>query len=48
MVKVAYQHSCGLAAGSPDNYCWGDNEYGQIGDGTDANDMLVPEQVLRP
>ncbi|MFP4597253.1 MAG: Ig-like domain-containing protein [Persicimonas sp.] len=48
MVNFAYQHSCGLAAGSPDNYCWGDNEYGQIGDGTDGNDVSVPEKVLRP
>ncbi len=48
MANFAFQHSCGVVAGSPDAYCWGDNEYGQIGDGTDANDVSVPEQVLRP
>lgn len=26
-------------------YCWGDNEFGQIGDGTEEDDSLTPMQV---
>jgi hypothetical protein len=32
-VTSGYQHSCGLTSGG-DIYCWGDNTYGQLGDGT--------------
>jgi hypothetical protein len=35
--------ACGLAAGKA--YCWGTNEFGQLGDGT-ATDRLVPTIVV--
>lgn len=41
-VTSAQFHSCALAEGSV--YCWGRNQYGQLGDGTN-NDSTVPVKV---
>jgi alpha-tubulin suppressor-like RCC1 family protein len=38
-------HACAINAGGV--YCWGDNEYGQLGDGT-TRDRPVPVQVSIP
>ena len=37
-------HTCGLATGGT-AYCWGYNAYGQLGDGTNSANRLVPEPV---
>lgn len=42
---VGSRHGCGLDAGGVAS-CWGDNTYGQIGDGTTVHAML--SGVLRP
>lgn len=44
-VSVGDAHSCGLVSGLV--YCWGDNYYGQLGDGTNT-DRLVPTPVRAP
>jgi alpha-tubulin suppressor-like RCC1 family protein len=42
-LTARYQHTCGLtSAGTA--YCWGDNSYGQIGDGT-TTQRLTPVAV---
>jgi alpha-tubulin suppressor-like RCC1 family protein len=35
-VATGYIHTCAVSTGKS-LYCWGDNDYGQIGDGTDTN-----------
>lgn len=42
----AAEHTCALRQGSGDVYCWGDNGFGQLGDGT-FTDRLVPVPVYR-
>lgn len=44
-VVVGDDHSCGLVSGLV--YCWGDNYYGQLGDGTNT-DRFVPTPVRAP
>jgi alpha-tubulin suppressor-like RCC1 family protein len=39
-------HSCGLTTGNR-VYCWGDNEAGQLGDGTNTR-RLTPIAVVAP
>jgi hypothetical protein len=42
----AQEHTCALRQGSGDLYCWGNNDFGQLGDGT-LTDRLVPVPVFR-
>ena len=44
-VSVGAYHTCGVTAVG-DAYCWGDNRYGQLGDGTGI-DRTSPVPVVR-
>lgn len=44
-ISAGQQHACGLTWPTGLPYCWGENEYGALGDGT-TNDQLVPTPVL--
>ena len=42
-VSAGDEHSCGIVAGSPTTYCWGNNAAGQLGTGTgEASAIPVP------
>lgn len=43
-IAVGWEHSCGLTAGGT-AYCWGDNDNGQVGDGTTVT-RWVPTPVM--
>jgi alpha-tubulin suppressor-like RCC1 family protein len=44
MISTGFAHTCGrTTAGTI--YCWGSNQYGQIGDGT-LVDRTRPEAVI--
>ncbi|MFL5493489.1 MAG: RCC1 domain-containing protein [Gemmatimonadales bacterium] len=44
-VSVGTGHSCGVTT-SDEAFCWGDNQYGQIGDGeASASNRLTPSRV---
>ena len=45
-VSVSWFHTCGLTTGGV-GYCWGSNEFGQLGDGTHT-DRPTPVLVLGP
>jgi alpha-tubulin suppressor-like RCC1 family protein len=45
-VTTGDQHSCGID-GSGDAHCWGDNDYGQLGDST-VNYRFFPTPVVMP
>jgi len=45
-ITAAYEHACGLTA-SGVVYCWGDNEFGSVGDGS-GTDQLIPVPVAAP
>lgn len=47
-IALGRQHSCGLAAGQADAFCWGDNDNGQLGNGTTQNYLSAPTQVTTP
>lgn len=40
-------HTCGITA-SGDGFCWGDNRFGQLGDGNGGADSDTPVPVLSP
>lgn len=45
-VSAGFEHSCGVTtAGAA--YCWGENVYGMLGDGTNTNSN-VPVAVSKP
>lgn len=46
-VTSGYQHSCGLTS-TGDVYCWGDNTYGELGDGTPPSYMTATSYVATP
>jgi len=43
-VSTGYEHSCGVTT-TGQAYCWGSNDYGQLGDGT-STDRSTPVAVL--
>jgi alpha-tubulin suppressor-like RCC1 family protein len=43
-VSAGYSHTCALHAFGA-VFCWGDNTYGEVGDGTSNNRKLTPVQV---
>ncbi len=47
-IILGLQHTCGVATGEFNAFCWGDNQWGQVGDGTKNNDITVPTSVLNP
>jgi alpha-tubulin suppressor-like RCC1 family protein len=44
-LTTGYHHTCGLTS-TGGIKCWGDNEYGQLGDGTWGNDRTTPVDVI--
>ena len=40
-------HTCGVTTGGGSAYCWGENVYGQLGDGTTGSRM-DPARVVWP
>ena len=45
-ITAAYEHTCALAA-SGVTYCWGDNQFGEVGDGSGSL-QLTPVAVAAP
>ena len=45
-ISAAYEHACGVTA-SGVVYCWGDNEFGSLGDGS-GKDQLTPVPIAAP
>lgn len=44
-VASGWYHTCAVLEGDGTAYCWGDNEYGAIGDGSYENERPSPQQV---
>lgn len=42
-IDVGFEHTCGVTVDG-DGYCWGDNPFGQLGDGG-TNNSSAPEQI---
>jgi alpha-tubulin suppressor-like RCC1 family protein len=47
-MDLGRQHTCGVASGQADAYCWGDNDYGQLGNSSTSNFLSAPNAVTRP
>lgn len=46
-ITAGYAHACGVtSAGSA--YCWGENDYGEVGDNTQGNVHSTPTAVSQP
>jgi alpha-tubulin suppressor-like RCC1 family protein len=45
VISAGERHTCGIVVGSRKVLCWGDNSYGQLGDGTTTSHP-VPTKVL--
>ncbi|MFO7894634.1 MAG: Ig-like domain-containing protein [Longimicrobiales bacterium] len=43
-ITVGQNHACGIRASDGTAYCWGENDWGQLGDGT-TTDRLSPQLV---
>ena len=43
-ISAGGHHTCAIISGGAVQ-CWGDNEYGEIGDGTSGTNRLTPKQV---
>jgi len=46
-ISPASHHACGVDVGGI-AWCWGDNQYGQLGDGTTLNRLTPPVAVVLP
>jgi alpha-tubulin suppressor-like RCC1 family protein len=46
-VSAGDTHTCAVTTGNV-AYCWGDNEYGQLGDGTIVNRLLPMKVAFQP
>lgn len=46
--SLGLQHTCGLTAAGDPAYCWGDNDFGQVGDGAPQEYLSIPKAVTNP
>ena len=44
-LSTGQQHTCGIEASTNAGYCWGRNNYGQLGDGNTGTDANVPTAI---
>ena len=44
-LATGFSHTCGITANRMDVYCWGANQYGQVGDGSRYHASPVPAGV---
>jgi alpha-tubulin suppressor-like RCC1 family protein len=44
VIAGGLEHTCGVTTGGS-AYCWGDNDHGQLGDGTDLDRFITPVPV---
>lgn len=44
-ITIDAENACGIRGDSGSVYCWGDNSFGELGDGTTGTDRLTPVAV---